>query len=74
MPQKRISDPHTEGRVLLTINAFKQGHFASIRAAATAYDAPHTTTLRRAQGRLPYRECQPNGRNLSFTEESALEK
>jgi hypothetical protein len=74
MPHKRISDPRTEGRVLLAIDAFKKGQFASIRAAATAYDAPYTTTLRRAQGRLPRRECQLNGRKLSSTEELALEK
>ena len=73
MPHKRVSDPHTEGRILLAINAFKQGQFTSIRAAATAYDAPYTTTLRRAQGRTPRRECRPNGQKLSSTEESALE-
>jgi hypothetical protein len=73
MRHKRGSDPHTEGRVLLAIKAFTQGQFTSIKAAATAYDAPYTTTLRRAQGRPPRRECQPNGRKLSSTEESALE-
>jgi hypothetical protein len=71
---KRRSDPQTEGRVLLAINAFNQGQFASLKAAATAYDAPYTTTRRRAQGRPPRRECQPNSQKLSSTEESALEK
>jgi hypothetical protein len=74
MPHKRVSDPQTEGRILLAINAFNQGHFSSIKAAAGAYDAPYTTTLRRAQGRPSRRECQPNGRKLSPTEEEALEK
>jgi DDE superfamily endonuclease/Tc5 transposase DNA-binding domain/helix-turn-helix, Psq domain len=73
MPHKRVSDPHTEGRILLAINAFKQGQFISIRAAATTYDVPYTTTLRRAQGRPPRSECRPNGQKLSSTEESALE-
>jgi hypothetical protein len=73
MPRKRASDPHTEGRVLLAIKAFNQGQFPSIKAAATAYDAPYTTTRLRAQGRPSRHECQPNSRKLSPTEESALE-
>jgi hypothetical protein len=57
MPHKRGSDPYKEGRILLAINAFNQGQFSSILAAANVYDAPYTTTLRRAQGRPPRREC-----------------
>jgi hypothetical protein len=72
MPHKRVSDPQDEGRILLAITAFKQGQFTSIRAAATAYDTPYITTLRRAQGRPSRSECQPNGQKLSSTEEGAL--
>ena len=40
MPHKQISDPYTEGRILLAINAFKQDFFSSIFAATMLYDAP----------------------------------
>jgi len=74
MPRKRVSDPHTEGRVQLAINAFKKGHFGTLKAAATAYDAPYTTTRRRAHGGPSRSECEPNNRKLSSTEELSLEK
>jgi hypothetical protein len=73
MRHKRVCDPQTEGRVLLAINAFNQGQFPSLRAAAKAYDVPPATAQRRADGRPSRRECQPNSRKLSSTEESALE-
>jgi Tc5 transposase DNA-binding domain len=73
MPHKRFSDPQTEGRVLLAINAFNQGQFPSLRAAAKAYDVSPTTTQRRAHGRPSRRESQPNSRKLSSTEELTLE-
>jgi hypothetical protein len=73
MPRNQVSDPQTEGRILLAINAFNQGQFPSLRAAAKAYDVPPATTQRRAHGRPSRRECRPNSQKLTSTEESALE-
>ena len=74
MAHQRASDPQTEGRVLLAINAFNSGQFMSLRAAAKAYDAPLTTAHRRAHGHSSRRECQPNSRKLTSAEEEDLEK
>jgi hypothetical protein len=32
-----------EGRIALALDALKQGHFSSIRAAAKVYDVPNLT-------------------------------
>ena len=40
----------TEGRLALALQAYRQQHFPSYRAAAGSYDVSHTTLLRRDHG------------------------
>ena len=39
-----------EGRIVLAAQAFKQGHFRSLRAAACTYDVPESTLRGRVKG------------------------
>ncbi len=61
-----------EGRILLAIQAFKQGQFKSMRAAATSYDIPPDTFRRRVQGIPSRRDSMPNSIKLTPSEESAI--
>ena len=61
-----------EDRILLAIQAIKQGHIQSIRAAAMSYDVPEATLRRRARGITSRRDSTPNSRKLTPYEESAL--
>ena len=73
MPQPtQAQSSNQEGRILLAINAIKQGQFQSVRAAAMSYNVPETTLRRRAHGVTPRRDCTPNSRKLTPYEESAL--
>jgi hypothetical protein len=63
-----------EGRIALAIQAFKQGHISSLRAAAKAYDVPETTLRDRVKGIPARRDVVPNNRKLTTTEESTLIK
>jgi len=61
-----------EGRIALAIQAFKQGHFNSLKAACVSYDVPYSTTRDRVNGRAPRRESYPNNKKLTDLEESTL--
>ena len=41
---------YQEGRILLSINAYKQGQFTSFRKATSTYDVHRTTARRRVNG------------------------
>ena len=70
----RSNDPNIEGRVLLAIQAFRRGQFKSLLSAADSYDVPYSTVRDRSRGRKARRDCLPNSRKLTSTEESALER
>ncbi|KFY92753.1 hypothetical protein V500_04042, partial [Pseudogymnoascus sp. VKM F-4518 (FW-2643)] len=61
-----------EGRIVLAIQAIKQGHIQSVWAAATSYDVPYSTLYRRFCGMTSRRDSTPNSRKLTPYEESAL--
>jgi hypothetical protein len=63
---------YTEGRIKLAVQAFKQGQFSNLRAAARSYDIPITTLKRRARGIQSRRDSQSHNRKLSSTKEEAL--
>ena len=44
-----------EGRLVLALNAHKQGQFSSFRSAVKTYDMPRTTAQRRDKGIKPRR-------------------
>ena len=61
-----------EGRILLAIQAIRQGQFQSIRAAAASYDVPPETLRTRLHGTSSRRDTPPNSRKLSLHEESTI--
>jgi hypothetical protein len=61
-----------EGRIALAMQAFKQGHISSLRAAAKAYDVPETTLRGRVKGICAQRDTVPINWKLTTTEESTL--
>jgi hypothetical protein len=63
---------HQEGRIALAIEAFNQGYFTSIRAAARSYDIPRST-LQDCINKHPVRcDLRPANCKLTETEESTL--
>jgi hypothetical protein len=73
MPQPtQAKSLNKEGRILLAIQAMKQGHIQSVRGAATSYDVDLETLRRRIHGTPSQRDCTPNSRKLTLYEESAL--
>jgi len=68
-----LSTLEKEGRYLLALNAYRNGQFRTINAAATAYDVNYKTLLARSKGRLPRVTYPPNGRKLTTIEEKTLE-
>jgi hypothetical protein len=75
MPQKP-TDPaaESEDRIQLAIQAFKNGQFKSIRAAAAAYDVPYRTLTYRIKGRKARLNISANGQKLTVLEEASLKK
>jgi hypothetical protein len=75
MPQK-TADPviKSEDRIQLTLKAFKNGQFKSIRAAAAAYDVPYRTLTYRINGRKSWTDVPANCQKLSNLEEASLKK
>ena len=61
-----------EGRILLAIQAIKQGHIRSIRAAASVYNTPFETLRSRINGITSRCDSIPNSRRLSSQEEEAI--
>jgi hypothetical protein len=63
---------HQEGRIALAIEAFNQGYFTSIRAAARSYDVPRSTLQDRINKHPARRDLRPANCKLTETEESTL--
>ena len=64
----------TEGRIILALQAYQQGQFSSLRAAARSYDVSHTTLLRRHHGTTSRSDFTSPNRKLTQTEEATLVK
>jgi hypothetical protein len=62
----------TEGRLILALRAYQQGHFSSIRAAARSYDVPRSTLALRLQGTPSRSDSTSLNRKLTQTEETTL--
>ena len=61
-----------EGRMVLALQAYKDGHFTSKRATADAYDLPESTFRSRVNGVPARRDLPPTNRKLTDLEESRL--
>ena len=61
-----------EGRIILAIEALKEGNIKSIRAAAMSYDVPFESLRTRLNGVTSRRDSTPNLRRLTPYEETAL--
>ena len=61
-----------EGRLLLALQAYHNGQFSSLRAAARSYDVSHITLTRRNHGTPSRSDFTSPNRKLTQTEESAL--
>lgn len=61
-----------EGRIALALQAYNQGYFSSVRAAAKAYDAPESTLRSRVKGVRSRRDTTPTNQKLTLLEESTL--
>jgi len=63
-----------KGRLLLSINAHKQGQFTSFRKATATYDVPRTTAGRRARGTKLKRGSIALNRRLTPAQEESLKQ
>ena len=63
-----------EGQITLAVQAFKQGHISSVRAAAKMYDIPESTLRGRVKGIPARRDVVPINQKLTTIEESTLLK
>jgi hypothetical protein len=61
-----------EGRILLAIQAIKQGQFKNPYSAAASYDVNYSTLRERMNGTPARRDCTPNNRKLTSLEELAI--
>ncbi|CZT50706.1 uncharacterized protein RSE6_11741 [Rhynchosporium secalis] len=61
-----------EGRIALAVQAFKQGHISSVRAAAKAYNVPESTLRGHVKGLPARRDIVPTTRKRTTIEESTL--
>ena len=61
-----------EGQIILALQAYRQGHFPSLRAAARTYDVPYITLTQRYQGILSRPNSIPHNRKLTQTKETTL--
>jgi hypothetical protein len=65
---------NTQGRVDLAIQAHKQGHIKSFRAAVAIYDVPWSTAIQRVAGITPQRGSIVPNRRLTPAEEESLKQ
>jgi hypothetical protein len=73
MPQPtQAKSSNKDGRMLLAIDALKQGRIQSIREAAECYNVSRTTLSYQLNGRTPRSDCIPNSRKLTPCEEEAI--
>lgn len=61
-----------EDRLLLALEAVKNGQITSIRAAARSYDVPSSTLVHRINDRPTQRDSQVTNHKLTPTEETTL--
>jgi hypothetical protein len=71
-PQATLQMSQNEGRITLALQAYQQGQFSSLRAAARAYVVPHTTLTRRKHGTTSRANSTSPNLKLTQTEETAL--
>ncbi|KFY92921.1 hypothetical protein V500_03989 [Pseudogymnoascus sp. VKM F-4518 (FW-2643)] len=71
-PVHKALPSNQEDRIIWAIEAIKQGHITSIRAAATSYDVPYSSLFDRMNGMPSQRDTTPNSCKLTLYEESAL--
>ena len=72
MPQSIEPLLNTEARVILAIQAIRQGSINSVKAAAAAYSIPRTTLRDRIYGTTSRRDCIPNSQRLTSLEELVI--
>ena len=63
-----------EGRILLSINAYKQGQFTSLRKATSTYDVPRSTAQWCHKGITPQRGSTAPNRRLTLAQEETLKQ
>ena len=63
-----------EGRLLLSINAHKQGQFTGFWKATATYNVPRTTAGRRAKGTKPKRGSIALNCRLTLAQEESLKQ
>lgn len=63
-----------EGRILLSINAYKKGQFTSFQKATDTYNVLRTTAQRRAKGTKPKRGSAASNRRLTPVQEETLKQ
>ena len=63
-----------EGRLVLAINAYKQGQFKALQPATITYDMPQTTARRRIAGIIPNRGSITPNRRLILAQEETLKQ
>jgi hypothetical protein len=69
-----VQSTYKEGRITLALQAYQDGYFTSLRAAANAYDIPASTLRYRVNGGRARRGLRAVNTKLSTTEEEALVK
>jgi hypothetical protein len=73
MPQpQQAKSSNKDGRLLLAIEAIKNGQIQSIREAAEHFDVAPATLACQINGRPQRRDCTPNSRKLTLYEEEAI--
>jgi hypothetical protein len=73
MPQpQQAKSSNKDGRLLLAIEAIKNGQIQSIRDGAEYFDVSSTTLACQINGRPQRRDCTPNSRKLTPYEEEAI--
>ena len=63
-----------EGRLILALNAYKQGQISSFRSAVKTYDVPRTTAQQRNKGIKPRRGSTAPNRRLTPVQEESLKQ
>ena len=72
MPPQYTSGPSNEARLLLAIQAIKDGTIQSNREAQRQFNVDHHQVATRHNGTPARRDYLANGRNFDTTEEQAL--
>jgi hypothetical protein len=71
-PPNSTNSIQQEGRIVLAMDALKQGYFTSMKGAAKSYDVPYTTLRRRICECPARRDARPTNCKLTTIEESTL--